>query len=226
MNKSEQINELAKALSQAQGEMRAVPYDSTNPHFRNQYASLSAFEAVLRPILSKHGLAFTQLAGSDELGHTVTTVLMHSSGQFISETMRLILQKNDMQGLGSAITYARRYMLASMVGISDGKDDDAERAVTHFEEREPAPLPPSKARPKNFAPGSGDTFDTWVIPFGKWTGKTIPQIGIHNALEYRDFLERSAKEKGKALEGAVLKFCDLAVEFAKAETALDSSPQV
>lgn len=128
MNKSESINELSSALAKAQAEIPVALYDSRNPHFKADYASLSSFLKAAKPHLSKHGLSVSQLPETIDNKHYLTTMLMHSSGQYISSTFCLILTKNDMQGLGSAITYAKRYGLDAMLGIGSD-DDDANLAV-------------------------------------------------------------------------------------------------
>lgn len=123
MRTSEQINELATALSAAQSELQDAGKDSTNPHFRADYASLASVLKQIRPVFGKHGLAICQVPGSDDTGHFLTTILMHKSGQFIETHMNLALQKQDMQGFGSALSYARRYMASAMSGITQDDDD-------------------------------------------------------------------------------------------------------
>lgn len=126
--KSEQINELGAALAKAQGEIEAATKNAQNPHFRNTYADLAAVWDACRAPLSKNGLSVIQTVETDEDGFCLVTTLCHSSGQWIDSRMHLLLTKQDMQGLGSAITYARRYSLASIVGIAQ-EEDDAEGAV-------------------------------------------------------------------------------------------------
>lgn len=127
MEKSEKIDELAKALSDFQGEMGSVGFDANNPFFKSKYATLAAIVASAKTFLSKHGLCVSQLATLDG---GVTTILMHDSGQFIADTLKLTPVKNDPQGMGSAITYARRYAYASILGIVADEDDDG-NAETH-----------------------------------------------------------------------------------------------
>lgn len=129
MNKSEQINELASALNKAQAEMGGAVKDSSNPFFKSKYADLASVIEACKDELTKHGLSISQLVTSDEQGRSyVETVLMHSSGQWIASKMLLHLAKTDMQGLGSAISYARRYSLQSILNIP-AVDDDGESAV-------------------------------------------------------------------------------------------------
>lgn len=121
MIKSEQIELLTKALVSFQKEMKSVGFDANNPFFKSKYATLTAIVDSSRALLSKNGLAVTQLV-TGEGG--VTTLLLHDSGQFIGDTLTLKATKDDPQGHGSAITYARRYAYASILGIVSDEDDD------------------------------------------------------------------------------------------------------
>jgi len=127
MNKSEQINEIAMALSKAQASIKGAIEDSTNPHFRSKYASLQSYIDAAREPLTKNGLAITQLLTDIHCENmnlvTIETVLMHSSGQWISSTFSVPVSKADAQGFGSAVTYARRYSFAAIVGIAPVDDD-------------------------------------------------------------------------------------------------------
>lgn len=125
---SPELNELAAALSAAQAEFVAIPKDSTNPFFKSKYAGLPQVVAVASPILTKHGLSVSQHIGHDEGGDTLTTWLLHRSGQFISESMRLhsAPQKGltEVQAQGSATTYSRRYAYMAVLGLVADEDDD------------------------------------------------------------------------------------------------------
>lgn len=125
MDMSESIAELAGALCKFQGEMKAVAFDATNPFFKSKYATLSALVDGASKLLAKHGLAISQLCTDDG---AVMTILMHESGQYISSTMKLTPTKNDPQGVGSSITYNRRYSYASILGLVSEADDDGNSA--------------------------------------------------------------------------------------------------
>ena len=125
---SEQINELAKALSATQAEISGAHKDSTNPHFKSKYADLESVWDAARVPLTKNGLSVAQTVHKEGDQIVLRTTLMHVSGQYLSGDVPLILVKNDMQGLGAAITYARRFGLSAMVGVSP-TDDDGETAV-------------------------------------------------------------------------------------------------
>lgn len=124
MEKSEQINELAAALAKAQGEMRNAGKNADNPYFKSKYADLGEILNTVKEPLAKYGLAITQLYdGMSGKDISVTTMLMHSSGQYIANTGNYPATKQDIQGVGSAITYARRYSLAAMLGLAQEDDD-------------------------------------------------------------------------------------------------------
>lgn len=127
MKKSEQINEIASALSKAQGTIRGAVKDSLNPFFKSNYADLASVWDACRDPLSNNGLSVVQCPDTTDQGMVLITTLMHTSGQWIESTYPIKPVKDDPQGLGSSISYARRYSLAAMVGIFQ-VDDDAESA--------------------------------------------------------------------------------------------------
>ena len=122
---SEHINELASALAKAQGEFSTVPKGSVNPFFKSKYADLADVIKSAGPVLASHGLAVSQFISEDD---TLTTYLIHESGQFIAHRANLHLVKDDPQSAGSATTYARRYGYMSCLGLVADEDDDGNRA--------------------------------------------------------------------------------------------------
>lgn len=128
MNKSEQINELATAMAKAQLEIENASKNAANPHFRSKYADLAEVLNTVRPVFAKHGLAVIQSPSFEDGIASVETTIAHSSGQWISSTVSAPVSKQDAQGVGSCITYCRRFGLSSMAGISQ-EDDDANSAV-------------------------------------------------------------------------------------------------
>lgn len=123
MNRSDQINELALALAKAQGEIENADKNKQNPHLKSKYADLGEILNTVRPVLSVYGLSFMQMPTFDNGVVSVETILMHSSGQFVSNTCSCPVSKQDAQGIGAVITYLRRYSLAAFVGISQEDDD-------------------------------------------------------------------------------------------------------
>ena len=129
MEMNHQINELAAALARAQSEMRNPTTNATNPFFKSKYAPLNEVINVTKPILSKYGLSFIQMATTKEMAVGVATMLLHESGQYIlSEYLWLTPVKDDPQAYGSALTYARRYSLCAVLGVVGDKDDDGNAA--------------------------------------------------------------------------------------------------
>lgn len=116
------------ALAAAQMEMGKAVKDTKNDHFRSKYADLASVMDACMSALNKHGICVMQPTGEDEAGRYVKTILAHVSGETVECRVPLIVQKNDMQGYGSAVTYARRYGLMSMAGIAP-EDDDGNAAA-------------------------------------------------------------------------------------------------
>jgi hypothetical protein len=145
MNKSENISELAKALSKAQAEMSGAKKSSNNPFFKSKYADLKEVIECVKEPFADNGLSFVQFPISNDGFAGVETVIMHSSGEWISNEYMLKVSKNDPQGMGSAITYARRYALQAACGVPS-EDDDAESAMGRSVKVKKAPEP--KPEPK------------------------------------------------------------------------------
>ena len=129
MQQSESIADLAAALAAAQGELEPVKKGTENPFYKSKYADLDAIVTAVRPVLSKHGLAVAQFPESDDTGDYLTTQLMHASGQWLRARMRLVVAKQDAQGMGSGITYMRRYTYSPAVGVVTEADDDGTGAT-------------------------------------------------------------------------------------------------
>lgn len=126
MMQSESIANLAQCLSVVQGKLEYAKKDSANPFFKSKYADLESVWDACRKLLADNGLAVAQFPGtySDlDKSMSLTTILMHSSGEWISQEMSLPVSKIDPQGCGSAISYMRRYSLAAIVGVVQSDDD-------------------------------------------------------------------------------------------------------
>jgi hypothetical protein len=126
MLQSESIANLAKSLSIVQGKLTYAKKDSKNPFFKSSYADLESVWDACRDLLSNNGLAVVQFPGlySDlDKSMSLTTILTHESGEWISQEMSVPVSKVDAQGAGSAITYMRRYALAAVVGVVQADDD-------------------------------------------------------------------------------------------------------
>ncbi|MDB4302132.1 ERF family protein [bacterium] len=143
MNKSESIAELAKALNKFQAECSGAKKDADNPFFGSKYANLEAVINCAKSALDNNGLAVSQFPLMDQGYAGVETILMHSSGEWISNTLLLACKKQDPQAMGSAITYARRYAYQSVLGIPS-EDDDGEKSMSRnqapVKQQAPAPV--------------------------------------------------------------------------------------
>jgi hypothetical protein len=136
---SSELNELFAALAKSQAEMQIAGLHAENPYFKSRYADLATIVRVSRPYLTKNGLSVIQKVLTNPEGQSILhTILGHSSGQWLETQMRIVPAKNDVQTLGSYITYLRRYSYAALVGVvSSDEDDDGERAVAdHRKEAE------------------------------------------------------------------------------------------
>lgn len=124
MKHSESIKAIAPALLAAQKAIAFAKKDATNPHFKNKYADLPAVIEAIKPALNDAGISYIQTpAPSDDGKLHLTTTLLHESGEWIADTLVMPLPKQDPQGYGSAITYARRYALAAITGLYQDDDD-------------------------------------------------------------------------------------------------------
>jgi hypothetical protein len=180
MNRTENIGELAAALAKANLEIRNAELDRVNPHFKNRYATLGSILNAVRVPLAKHGIAPVQTVSMANGMVTVTTSLMHASGQSVEDIAMFPLPNNaTVQQMGSCITYLRRYALAAIVGIVGDEDDDGEgdRNTRSAPAREPfrpaearggdAPASKPAARPAKAAPAEP------AAPVGDWVAITV-----------------------------------------------------
>ena len=130
MKKSESISELAKAFAKTQQELKQPLKDAKNPYFRSTYVPLENVAESITEAATKNGLSFSQEPSFDDGMVTVTTLVMHSSGEWIEYApLKMKPVKNDPQAFGSAITYAKRYALSAIFGITSDKDDDGNEAT-------------------------------------------------------------------------------------------------
>lgn len=151
---SDDVSELAKALAVAQGEIQHARKDTQNLFFKSSYADLPAVIDAAKGPLSKNGLSFSQVVDADSQGGVVlVSLLMHASGQWLRSYYPVKPQKNDPQGLGSALTYARRYSFCALVGVAAIDEDDDGNAGSGYSNQGRAPVPyvppEIKSKPSN-----------------------------------------------------------------------------
>ncbi len=137
-HRSQELKDLFTALSKAQAEMETAELSSENPFFKTRYADLAAIVKASRPALTKHGLSIIQQIITHEDGQTMLhTMLCHTTGQWVESRVRIVPPKNDVQSIGSYITYLRRYSIAAICGIVSSDDDDGQMAVAHNQPTQP-----------------------------------------------------------------------------------------
>ena len=127
MKKSESIKQLAAALMVFHIKIDTIKKDATNPFFKSSYASLSNILDAIKIPLAESDLSFSQHPMGE---NGLSTILMHKSGEWIGSHFTMKPVKNDPQGIGSCITYMRRYALAAILGLNIDEDDDGNAAST------------------------------------------------------------------------------------------------
>lgn len=191
------IKNIATALSKFQGELEAAKKDSVNPFYKSHYSDLRSVWNVIREPLAKNGLSVTQIPTvQGELGMVLITRVLHISGESIESIYPINPVKNDPQGIGSAVTYARRYALTAVLGVVSG-DDDGNDANGNGE---PLKAPKKKSgRPKNEDKYINEAQRIRFFAIAKKGNKTEDQIKTY----LKAFLNtESSKEilKGKAYD--------------------------
>lgn len=202
MNQSDKVDQLFSALVKVQMDLRGAKKDSSNPFFKSSYADLESCWNAAREALVKNGLCViqtTETVNPHDDNTALVTTLGHVSGQWIRGFLPLNMKAKDPQGQGSAITYARRYAFAAIIGLVQ-VDDDAEGAM----ERRPASNPHAAS---NMQPGPNDghTPDQgYMIDFGKWNRRSLEQVmrdqGPDEIRGYIDYLENAAVKQNKPIE--------------------------
>lgn len=172
------INEIATALAKAQMEMVGAKKDTKNTFFKSNYADLGSVMAACMGALNGNGIAVVQPVSDG----CVQTILIHSSGQSLECSIPLRVAKDDMQGLGSAITYARRYGLMAMAGIAP-EDDDGNAAVKAPPPKSEQTVGPEQfANLKNLLGETGSDEDKFLKHFGAVSLEQFPAAKIDAAV--------------------------------------------
>lgn len=147
---TEHMTSLPAALAKAQAKMGKAIKESANPAFRSKYADLGNVMDACLPALNECGISVVQPFITIDGKFFIETILLHETGERLSCFIPLIVNKHDMQGLGSAMTYARRYGLMCMAGIAP-EDDDGNAAA----KAAPPPPPQDQEKPKKARPSTG-----------------------------------------------------------------------
>jgi hypothetical protein len=200
---SEKINEIAAALAKAQASMKNAALNKVNPHYKSKFADLASVRDAVTPALSANGIAVVQAldAGSESSGWCVLTRLLHTSGQWV-ESLCPIPAVLDMQKMGSAITYARRYSLSAICGIAADEDDDANAAVQS----------PAKTVEPATAP---EGFENWLMGLETLAGdgvKVLQEVWKKSQPFYRKYLTDTYPAKWEAIKARAAKLADGEIE--------------
>jgi hypothetical protein len=174
MQMSEDITKLAAALVKAQGAMDGAKKDAKNDHFKNRYATLEAVIDAVKPALNANGIAYLQMPEAVIDGAVeIETMLVHETGQWLRSVLHVPLGKRDAQGIGSAVSYGRRYALMAICGIP-AEDDDGNAASASEPKRqakpaavaaEPAPDPDHAEVLISRARSMDELADLWRTPW-------------------------------------------------------------
>ncbi len=239
MISSPDISEIAKALSKAQGEMGPAEMDRANPHFKSKYATLSSLIHAAKKPLASNGLAIVQTLLMDvNQKSCIRTTLIHASGQWLSdEGIPLILDKNNMQGLGSAITYAKRFGMASMLGLVGDEDDDGHAASHTTNHTQQTPHGVVRMKPAsggsttyNIAPTSmpslpedPEAIGNLPVNFGKFKGRLVKDIKLAEGMAYVKYIKEESRKKNEIPSNFVLIFEQALERYWEAKDKQDGS---
>lgn len=197
MEHSPELDKIAVALNKAQAVMEPAVKDASNPFFKSKYADLGSVWDAARKPLTDNGLSVVQLPGFENGVTTLTTMLLHISGQWIAEKAGAPIAKADAQSVGSAISYLRRYSLAAAVGIT-AEDDDGQAASQSRQSKAPAPKDP---RPAGVIPEGILTLPGAASAWGGNGGKSItdPSVSEKVLKAAQDWCQKTDASKYKVL---------------------------
>ena len=212
------MNNIAKAFVAAKREFAPALKTSTNPHFRSKYADLAGCLEAVNEALLNHGIAVYQETSEDESGVTVETVFLHESGETLrGGKLHVPAAKQDPQGYGSALTYARRYSIMAATGIA-AEDDDG-NAATFRKAKNPLdtvqPKPPTSDFPL-YVPGKDDPHssypnaDAWAEAYEKMmatvesAGKVEPRERMTKLRELKQANEARLERMDVSLKAKII----------------------
>ena len=197
---SPEIGELAKAMAAARKKFKTVKKDTINPFFKSKYADLAGVIEATETALAENDLIVVQSPRFNGQTITVTTMLLHGSGQWLRDDLQMPMSKFDAQGAGSAITYARRYSYQSFVNVAAEADDDGNAASGKEKAAQEATMPKPPLRSKNgedINPAAAFSKLFWAKAKAK--GKTeiavreyIGSIGYESTTEIPPLLQHDA----------------------------------
>lgn len=191
---STEVKDLFAALAKVQKTITDAKMDSVNPHFRSKYASLASVYEACRKLCAENNISISQLATTVDGNPAVWTMLGHASGQWIRSLLIVPADKQTPQGMGSALTYGRRYALSAIVGIAADEDDDGNASEAQSQQQ-PKPQQQRPA-PQSAAPQSPYTGDAsnFVFPAGKFKGRRMASISSGELIQWIEYFEGSGQE--------------------------------
>jgi len=204
MRRSESIAALAGALSKARADFKAVIKAAENPYFKSNYADLSTLIDATKDGLSKNGLCLIQSPGkiTETNRVSITSLLIHSSGEWLEDDLEMPVTKADAQGLGSAITYGRRYAYQSILNIAGEDDDDGNAAVGRTQkDRKGSSTDMSTTDGENINPTQARAFWAATKQGNKSKADVQKWFGEELGIEHTD--EMLKKDFNKAMKWAV-----------------------
>lgn len=131
--------EYLRSILKVQGDIGHAVKDASNPHFKNRYATLESVIDLVKPLCIENKLLLNFFMGKDESGDFIELIVTHIDGYTSGSKLYLIIDKNNMQAFGSAITYARRYLLVSFFNVGQ-EDDDGNQAAANPPPAKPLPV--------------------------------------------------------------------------------------
>jgi len=188
------FNKVAAALVKAQKEFGPALKSSTNPHFKSRYADLAACVEAVVDALNNNGIALTQRVSPSDSGVIVETVFIHESGEIINcGQLHVPATKQDAQGYGSALTYARRYSLMAACGIAPEDDDGNAATKRPSAPAQPIPDITDHLSAIDGAANSDELTKVYAAAYDACQGNQQLQAKVIAAKKAR--IERAKKEK-------------------------------
>lgn len=206
MKTSNEISKITPALIKAQKSIKHAIKDAKNPHFKNNYATLESVIDATKEALLGVGIIVVQAHTTE---NNLVTTLIHESGEYLSSIVPLMMKANDMQQLGSATTYARRYAIASMLNISQEDDDGNAASQPQKEEKKFTPSAKPEAKPDSkIIPAD------YVVKVGKKYNGMILRNMLDNEIEgYIEYIKKGAADTNSPLRGDWKEFVEVATQY-------------
>jgi hypothetical protein len=197
MKSSQEIKDIAAALSKLQAENKGAELEAVNPFFKSKYSTLKDAWDSIRESVGKNGLAILQDLTTKDTCVSVTTMICHLSGQWIEfGPLEVPFAKKDAQSVGSASTYAKRYSLCAALGIVSGtEDDDGNDAMPKQQAPQKILITPEQLNELNALVGSDEEYLTTVMSYFKL--KSLAEIDQAKYLGILNSAKKRAENRAK-----------------------------